>query len=129
MKLKPITFFLFFLFAFTAVLVAQTAPAGPIDDAAAQAFFAKFSKWQLFLVPLVTTIVWGVKKLIPAIPPQVLPIVAPFVGVALDYVGSKFGFWSGNVAAGAVLGGLGTWFNEFQSQGRELVAPTDKPTP
>lgn len=115
--LVAIVFDLLLLVAF-----AQTAPAGPIDDAAATAWFARFSKWQLFLVPLVTVVVAAFKKAFTAIPSQAWPWLAPFVGVGLDYVGSKFGLWSGNAAAGAILGGLSTWFYEFTAQTKEFVA-------
>lgn len=115
------------LFAFTALFGQSTAPDGPINDEAAKAFFAKFSAWQLFLIPIVTVVVELMKRGITAIPAGALPWVAPFIGVALQYLGSKFGLWTANPGAGLLFGGLATWFNEAAfSKTVDQIAP-EKP--
>lgn len=102
--------------AFVGVLTAfgqdTNVVSGPIDDAAAQQFFARFNRWQLFLVPLVTIVIELLKRGVKIIPRTWLPWISPLAGVLLDYIGSKFGFWTGNVAAGAAFGALAVWFNE-----------------
>lgn len=125
--LKRFALFCIFFAVATMALVAQTNAPGPIDDAAATTFFQHFSKWQLLLIPIVTVVVAAVKKWIPLIPTQLLPWIAPFIGVGLDYFGSHLGLWSGNVAAGAAMGGLATWFNEFLSQTKELKEEVSAP--
>lgn len=71
---------------------------------------------QFLLIPLVTVLIQLARKFIPMIPDTYWPFVAPFLGATLDYIAGQTGLWTGNAAVGAMLGGLGTWFHQFQKQ-------------
>lgn len=79
---------------------------------------------QFLIIPLVTVIIMGVKKLVPKIPPVAWPFVAPFIGALLDYAAAKAGWVTGSPVVGAMLGGLGTWFHQTGSQTKQAISGT-----
>jgi hypothetical protein len=78
--------------------------------------FSQLSGWEFLLIPFCTVLIQAVRKFVPQIPSNVWPWVAPFIGAILDYLGSKVGIWTGNVAVGAMFGGLATWFQQLDKQ-------------
>jgi hypothetical protein len=63
----------------------------------------------LGVIPLLAPIIiFGVKKVFPVVPGALLPVVAPVLGVALDFLaqfaGAESNVW---LAAGAGLAGVG----------------------
>jgi hypothetical protein len=96
-------------------------PAFTADDEKIRDAIGKYSALKLFMVPLVTVLVMFARKLIGRIPDQLWPVIAPFLGVALDYAASKLGFWTGSIEAGAAMGGLAVWFSQLSKQTKELV--------
>ncbi len=86
------------------------------------AFFTKMAPLQFVLVPIVTVSISVVRKYTTKIPEAVWPYASPFIGAGLDWLGTNFGLWSGNVAAGAMLGGLSTWFHQIDKHGPDLLS-------
>lgn len=70
------------------------------------------------LTPVVTL---GIKKLIPKVPRVVLPLAAPLIGIALDYVLRLASVETGGPWMAMVFGSLGTWLYQAQKEVR-LVA-------
>lgn len=95
------------------------APVIESSDEAIRAFLTKYSALKLFIVPIVTVLVMGLRRVISFIPDQVWPIVTPFIGVGLDYLASKTGLWTSSAEAGALMGGLATWFHQLGLQMRK----------
>jgi hypothetical protein len=126
------TTMLVMLLVFWAVsLIAQVTNVPPditSGDQAVQAFLAKFSWVKVFIVPAVTVLVMGLRKVISAIPVQVWPWVAPFLGAGLDYAGAKLGFWTSSLEAGAAMGGLAVWFHQLGVQTKDLVSEGPQPS-
>lgn len=127
MKTKT-TILVMILIGWATCLLAQVATNTPpattdmeATDAGIHAFLTKYSVLKLFLVPLITVGVMGLKKVIGAIPIQVWPYVTPFLGTGLDYLGEKAGIWSGNAVVGAAMGGLAVWFHQIGAQAKEFV--------
>ena len=100
-------------------------------DTAIQSYVDRFTWLKIFIVPTVTVLVMGLRKAIAAIPVQIWPWVTPFLGTALDYVGSKIGIWTSNAEAGVLMGGLAVWFHQLVTQTKELKreGPTPSSTP
>lgn len=65
------------------------------------------------IVPLVIA---GLKKLVPKIPVFILPIVAPLLGIAIDYVNTLATAHSSNFLAAAALGLAGVGVREIKDQ-------------
>lgn len=99
----------------------------PTDEAIRDQL-AQFSWLKIFIVPITTVIVMGLRKVISAIPIQLWPWVTPFIGTALDYAGAKFGFWTGNVEAGLAVGALAVWFHQLTVQTKNLASEGPKPS-
>ena len=71
----------------------------------------------LGLIPLVVPILlWGLKGVVPLIPKFLLPILAPLLGAALEWIGYYAGVTSGNPVLGAVLGAAGVGLREVIDQ-------------
>jgi hypothetical protein len=98
-------------------VMAQTNASGtnapPDTGSGTLPIFNTLKPLEFLLIPAVTVLIQLVRKFVPQIPDNAWPWVAPFIGAILDYVGSKAGIWTGNVAVGAMLGGLGTWFHQI----------------
>lgn len=73
---------------------------------------SKFSYWKTMIVPLTLILVAAIKKWVGFIPNKYLPWTGPIIGGLLDLLASKFGFWTGDVGAGAAMGGLATWAHQ-----------------
>ena len=91
-------------------------PPKTFDEKAAAFFTLHFSYWQALLVPVCLVLTNLVKKYVAFIPDNALPFVAPVLGGLLDMAATKFGLWSGNVAVGATMGALATWFHQAYNQ-------------
>jgi hypothetical protein len=78
------------------------------------------------VTPVVIALIkWGVPK----VPGWTLPIAAPFVGIAVDFVLKKAGVATdGGVIQTALLGAAGVWLRELQDQVRQRVTPETPPT-
>lgn len=86
----------------------------------------KYSWLKIFIVPLVTVLVMGIKKAITAVPGAVWPWVTPFIGAGLDYIGAKLGFWTGSVEAGAAAGALAVWFHQLNTQTKDALTSSSR---
>jgi hypothetical protein len=91
------------------------------DDEAVRAYLTKYSWVKIFIVPATVLLVMLVRKIVPVIPNQIWPWVVPILGVGLDYVGSKFGFWTGSLEAGGLMGGLAVWLHQLGTQTKNIV--------
>lgn len=91
------------------------------DDEKIRDVLGKYSLVKIFIVPVVGALVMAVRKWVGLIPDQAWPWVTPFIGVGLDYLASKLGFWTGSVEAGAAMGGLAVWFSQLGKQTKELM--------
>lgn len=95
--------------------------------------FQQLKPIEFLLIPAVTILIQALRKFIPAIPDKIWPWVAPLIGAILDFVASKAGWWTGNVAVGAMLGGLGTWFHQLDKNSvnllEKIMPPAPKPLP
>jgi hypothetical protein len=78
-----------------------------------------------YLTPLIVPIViLGVKKVLPSVPSFVLPILAPILGIAIDYV-NHFATGAGtNLWASIALGAAGVGLREVFDQVKQI-----KPVP
>jgi len=88
-------------------------------DESIRAVVEKFSYWKLLIVPITMILVQGVKKFVAFVPDKYLPWCGPIIGGLLDLVATKFGFWTGDGAAGAMMGGLATWAHQAVKQTAE----------
>ena len=82
---------------------------------------------KLMIVPVAATIIQGLKVWIPKIPGGVWPILAPVVGMLIDFLASKVGLWTGNVMVGLMFGGLATWFYQLDKSTVGVMAGTNPP--
>lgn len=73
---------------------------------------SKFNYWKFLIAPMTVVLVAAIKKWVKFVPDKVLPWTAPIIGGILDWAASKFGFWTGDAAAGVAMGGLATWFHQ-----------------
>lgn len=89
------------------------------EDEAIRDTLGKFSIVKLLIVPVVTVFVMAVRKWIMLIPDQLWPWITPFIGVGLEYLGEKLGFWTGSTQAGAMVGALAVWFSQLGKQTKE----------
>lgn len=89
-------------------------------DEAIRGWFSQFSAWQMFLVPAVTVLIMGFRKVVAIVPDQLWPWLAPFIGAGLDYAASMAGFWTGSGQVGLLMGGLAVWFSQLGKQTLEL---------
>lgn len=95
---------------------------------------SKFSYWKTMIVPLTLILVAAIKKWVGFIPNKYLPWTGPIIGGLLDLLASKFGFWTGDVGAGAAMGGLATWAHQAlfvqpsNDEGDEVPADGGNPT-
>lgn len=112
--------FLFLLFLAPLALLAQT-NGFTLEDEKIRDVLGKYSLVKIFMVPAVGALVMGVRKLTNLIPDQAWPWVTPFIGVGLDFLASKIGFWTGSVEAGAAMGGLAVWFSQLGKQTKEAM--------
>lgn len=92
-----------------------------VEDEKIRDVLGKYSMVKIFIVPAVTVLVMALRKWVGLIPDQAWPWLAPFIGVGLDFLASKFGFWTGSVEAGAAMGGLAVWFSQLGKQTREAL--------
>lgn len=116
--MKKYLAYLCFLFAFAALAFGQTAAASSSTISA-----SGLVSWLTpVLVPLVIT---GFKKLLPSIPGWVLPMIAPVLGVALDFVNSLLTTHSTNLVVAALLGLAGVGIREVVDQAKQVTKPTD----
>jgi hypothetical protein len=106
---------------FAQVTNAPADPVNPVNDQEVRAFFDQQLLLKLFIVPITTVLVMGIKKMIGAIPVQLWPWITPFLGVGLDYLGSKVGIWTGSAEAGGIMGGLAVWFHQLGTQTKDLT--------
>lgn len=126
MKTKTIVTVMLLMFCAVSIFAQLATNVPPADspvvessDETIRAFLTKYSALKLFIVPVVTVLVMGLRKVITFIPDQIWPIVTPFIGVGLDYLASKTGLWTSSAEAGALMGGLATWFHQLGAQLRE----------
>lgn len=96
-------------------------PAFTADDEKIRDALGKYSLVKIFIVPIVGALVMGLRKFVGKIPDQAWPWVTPFIGVGLDYLAAKMGFWTGSVEAGAAMGAAAVWFSQLGKQTKELV--------
>lgn len=111
---------LFMLCLLPLALIAQTNVFTPGDETIRDTL-GKYSLVKLFIVPAVTVLVMAARKWIGLIPDQLWPWLAPFIGVGLDYLASKLGFWTGSTEAGLAMGGLAVWFSQIGKQTTEAL--------
>lgn len=109
-------------------------PAAGSGTVAPLEIFAKLKGLEFLLIPLVTVLIQAARRYIPQIPDAIWPWVGPFIGAILDYAATKAGLWTGNLAVGAMLGGLATWFHQLDKNsvnvlGRMLPPASAPPTP
>lgn len=90
-------------------------------DTAIRDFLSSFSYWKLLIVPITGVVCFAVKHFAAKIPNKLIPIIGPIVGGVLDLVASKFGFWTSDPAAGAMMGALATWAHQLFAQMSESV--------
>ena len=100
-------------------LIALAQDAG--TDTPAADPYALFHQLAVVVVPVLTPVVVAfVKKLAAGIPGNLVPIIAPFAGMAIAALGSAFGIdltaGSGVVVGGAVLGSAGVGVREVVNQ-------------
>lgn len=113
--------FLFLLCLAPLALLAQPTNDFTPDDEKIRDVIGKYSALKLFIVPIVLALVMAIRKGIGFIPDQLWPVLTPFIGVGLDFLASKLGFWTGSVEAGAAMGGLAVWFSQLGKQSKELM--------
>lgn len=104
-------------------------PPVPVPDGPTLDIFKQLKPLEFLLIPAVTVLIQAARKFIPQIPDALWPWVAPFVGALLDYLASKAGLWTGNVAIGMMLGGLGTWFHQLDKNSVNVLAKLLPPAP
>lgn len=97
-------------------------------DAAIKGYVTKFSYWKLMILPITGLLCFVVKKFISAIPNGLIPIIGPILGGLLDVLASKFGFWTSDPAAGAMMGALATWAHQVIVQVTEPKEPKEQPS-
>lgn len=96
-------------------------------DEGVRDFVAQFNYWKLLLVPLTMVLCAGVKHLVSSIPNKWIPVIGPIVGGLLDLAASKFGFWTGDVGAGAIMGATATWAHQFLTRVPQPQNPVPEP--
>lgn len=100
-----------FALAFVAVAFGQDAS----QPAAVSGFTAQ--NIVLWLTPIITPlIIAGWKKLQPGVPSWALPLIAPVLGVAIDFVNHLVSGSALNLATAAVLGLAGVGLREVKDQ-------------
>jgi hypothetical protein len=116
--------------AFTpdAALLAQiTADAVPADVAAPVAITAEAAApltWQQSLIAVITPLlIAGIKLLVPKIPRVWLPILAPLLGVLLEWIAHLATGATLNVWAGVALGAAGVGLREAVTQIHKALPP------
>ncbi len=127
--MKKQTWILLFLIGWAALAVAQvTTNVPPADnpvvessDEAIRSFLTKYSVVKLFMIPIVMLAIQGFRKAVTFVPDQMWPYITPFIGVGLDYAAAKAGFWTNSAEAGAIVGGLATWFHQVYAQSKEAA--------
>jgi hypothetical protein len=90
-------------------------------DEAIRDTLSKYSWVKVFIVPVTTVFVMLFRKFVGFIPDQMWPWLAPFIGVGIDFIAAKIGFWTGNVGVGLAMGAAGTWFHQIGSQTKEMA--------
>lgn len=76
----------------------------------------------MVLIPaLVPVLIAGLKTYIPKIPKQALPILAPILGVGIDYATSYATGTGANPILAAFLGSAGTGLREIVDQVKQTV--------
>jgi len=106
------------LFTITAFAAAAIAPAP------AAAMFDTLP-WQLSLIPLLTPlIIAGVKILIPKIPANIIPILAPILGLILAIINNLATPETINPWLGATAGLAGVGIREILDQFKKLAGTT-----
>jgi hypothetical protein len=124
---------IFMLNLMSLIAIAQVATnAPPTGDAGPSLeIFKTLKPIEFLLIPLVTVLIQAARKFIPKIPSAVWPWAGPFIGAILDYVATKAGLWTGNVAVGAMLGGLATWLHQLDKNSvnvlGKLLPPASSP--
>lgn len=97
--------------------ISTNAPADwTATDESIRKTFSEYSAIKLFIVPIVTVLIMGFRKLVAIIPDQLWPYISPFLGVGIDYLASKTGLWTNSPGAGAALGALAVWLHQLGSQ-------------
>jgi len=77
----------------------------------------------LTIVPLLTPILIAVLKwAVPKVPSTLLPVLAPALGIVIDWIGSAVGHGTPNPLVAAFAGAAGTGLYEIQKQIRQQVA-------
>lgn len=91
-----------------------------VEDEKIRDTLGKYSAVKIFIVPIVGVLVMALRKFVGKIPDQAWPWVTPFIGVGLDYLAAKMGFWTGSVEAGAAMGAAAVWFSQLGKQTKEV---------
>lgn len=89
----------------------------------------KLDVWKFLIAPVTLIAVAALKKWVAMIPDKWLPWTAPLIGAVLDQLAAKFGLWTGDLAAGAALGGLATWAHQAMIVQPKEVTPPDPDPP
>ena len=119
--------FYFLLFCLTPlILLGQDTNAVPIGDGEPVAH--GLNLLNLLITGLTPIIIYGVKAVVPKIPKFLLPVAAPLVGIAVDFVLRKVGLETSGSFQAALWGAAGVWLREVQDQAKQaMVAAPDKP--
>lgn len=108
-----------------AVLVLAQVDAPPVDTAVAAPVAAPLT-WQQSLIAVVTPLlIAGIKLAVPKIPRVWLPILAPLLGVGLEYVSHLATGATLNVWAGLALGAAGVGLREAVTQIHKALPPAN----
>ena len=89
----------------------------------------KYQAVKIFIMPITMVLIMGFRRVVKFVPDQIWPVLGPFVGVGIDYVAARFGFWTGSIEAGLAMGAAATWFNQLGKQTLELYKEGPSITP
>lgn len=114
----------FFFLAACALLASSAFAEALSSQPSALSSAVPAASWQQALIPILTPlIVAGVKLIVPRIPRVWLPILAPVLGAALDYVAHLATGSSLNPLAGLALGAAGVGLREVVDQVKRSMPP------
>lgn len=113
---QTVWFWLAVLFSGLALLAATVS--GAEAGAATTATATQQVNWALLLIPVVVPVVIAIAKmLIPKLPKWTLPILAPLLGAAADYLTT--GSFGNGTIMGAIAGSAGVGLRELVDQLRK----------
>lgn len=98
---------------------------GQIDMVGGEAADPGQFPWQGFIAPVVFGVIWGLKKLLPKLPPMAILVLAPVLGAVVDYVIAQAGAWDPSGTTGAAMGALATYLHQLTKQAQKPKVSTD----